>query len=779
VTYYAAGSIVWEICDATCYWYAMNGYGYFPYQHVEELPGGPVSVQPGITPVNVGVSPTGQTGIVQTFSLQYSSPAGYGDIAEAWTLIHANGHSTNSCVFTYTPYSNLIWLWNDEGTGWPNAAMGSGTILENSQCRIYTGESNVNGSGGNTLVVNIRVAFKPAYSGAKNIYMASTSWSGWTYSGFEQKGTWTVPALELTNTGVTPISGHHLQATFEATYTDTYGADDISSMWLLIAPAWNAVPRCLLRYDVPSQTLYLQNDDDYYWTSGTIGSTPTLQNSRCTLLPASAEVTASGNTRTLKVPIVFPLSFGGAKSVYQFVQSLSGAQQGWDLKGTWSVGCPVPAVTPAQPEVPPVAGELTLLIRDNPAVCAWSANPGAQFLTATSPQSGMGDGEVSYAYTANTNATSRFAQVTVAGRTVDVTQLGAGQLPDDEVVYYHQDAIGSVRLVTDALGEQLRRHDFAPFGVEIGATSSSEGFMFAGNRRDEGLAVDYLQARYLAPVTDRFTSPDPLAITQDRLFSPHRLNRYTYAANNPLKFVDRSGLDYRVCLLQRPFSNDGTEECFPLSGEFGALEAWARSLNFAVGPPAGDQTEGLIRDPWIDNMRVGRYTYTWGQPNPPSSSRPDQAPTGDGGGGTPPGPQCTGSGPGFGIAGDAAVGFGDAFLLPILLRRAWGIDDGVNYQSTAYNVGKTAGIVVGLLPFALESAAGYSAAQAAKGMPSVLNANRYFRIGPGRFGKNMVNRISSPYLPGDGHLAIGSYDPLMLPPLGLLFWPSGDCSTGR
>ncbi|HEX5104331.1 MAG TPA: RHS repeat-associated core domain-containing protein, partial [Pirellulaceae bacterium] len=216
--------------------------------------------------------------------------------------------------------------------------------------------------------------------------------------------------------------------------------------------------------------------------------------------------------------------------------------QGWDIKGTWNVGCPVPSVTPAQPEVPPVAGELTLLIRDNPAVCAWSADPGAQFLTATSAVTGMGDGEVSYAYPPNTSATSRLAQLTVGGRPVDITQLGAGQAPDDEVVYYHQDAIGSVRLVTDALGQQLRRHDFAPFGIEVGPSSSNEGFMFAGNQRD-GFGFDYLNARYFAPATDRFTSPDPLSITNARLFIPSRLNRYTYGNNNPLSFVDPTGLE--------------------------------------------------------------------------------------------------------------------------------------------------------------------------------------------------------------------------------------------
>jgi hypothetical protein len=117
---------------------------------------------------------------------------------------------------------------------------------------------------------------------------------------------------------------------------------------------------------------------------------------------------------------------------------------------------------------------------------------------------------------------------------------------------------------------------------------------------------------------------------------------------------------------------------------------------------------------------------------------------------------------------DAVVGFGDAFLIPILVRNALGIGNGdVDTSSSAYTGGEIAGTIWGLIPFALDSAATYSAAQAARGTPSILNANPYFRIGPGRWGGDMVPRISSPYLPGDGHYNISTRVP-PIPPLGAL-----------
>jgi hypothetical protein len=112
---------------------------------------------------------------------------------------------------------------------------------------------------------------------------------------------------------------------------------------------------------------------------------------------------------------------------------------------------------------------------------------------------------------------------------------------------------------------------------------------------------------------------------------------------------------------------------------------------------------------------------------------------------------------------DAAVGFGDAFLIPIIVRDLRGIDGGVDYESDAYLGGKVAGTVWGLVPLALGGAAAAGATRAGH----VLNHNRYLRIGPGRWGKDMVPRASSKYLPGDGHVNLSSRLP-PIPPMGAL-----------
>jgi RHS repeat-associated protein len=120
---------------------------------------------------------------------------------------------------------------------------------------------------------------------------------------------------------------------------------------------------------------------------------------------------------------------------------------------------------------------------------------------------------------------------------------------------------------------------------------------------------------------------------------------------------------------------------------------------------------------------------------------------------------------------DAVTGFGDAFLIPELIRDAFDFGT-VDKCSAAYRGGKITGVIWGAVPFAARTAAAVGATR----FGQVLNANRYFRIGPGRWGKDMVPRISSPYLWGDGHYSLTTRLP-MLPPAGVASNP--DCGCER
>jgi RHS repeat-associated protein len=133
--------------------------------------------------------------------------------------------------------------------------------------------------------------------------------------------------------------------------------------------------------------------------------------------------------------------------------------------------------------------------------------------------------------------------------------------PVSEVLYVTGDHSGSVRLVTkastdpDPMVKVAERHDYRPYGEELfagtGGRTTAMGYpdgsaaplvnqQFTGKERDAETGLDYFGARYFSGAQGRFTSVDPLLESADPS-NPQSWNRYTYALNNPLRYVDRDG----------------------------------------------------------------------------------------------------------------------------------------------------------------------------------------------------------------------------------------------
>jgi RHS repeat-associated protein len=119
----------------------------------------------------------------------------------------------------------------------------------------------------------------------------------------------------------------------------------------------------------------------------------------------------------------------------------------------------------------------------------------------------------------------------------------------DAVRYYHTDALGSVRVVTDAAGSVFARFDFTPFGEEVNPVSSSEGRRFTGQERESETGLDYFGARYYASQSGRMTTVDPVLDLDQALLDPQRWNRYAYSLNNPLKFTDPDGRSPKLAIM--------------------------------------------------------------------------------------------------------------------------------------------------------------------------------------------------------------------------------------
>lgn len=122
------------------------------------------------------------------------------------------------------------------------------------------------------------------------------------------------------------------------------------------------------------------------------------------------------------------------------------------------------------------------------------------------------------------------------------------------ISYLTVDHLGSTRVTTGRNGQVLSRHDYLPFGDEIGSASGGTDrgtvpgyyaapntpYKYAGKEFDPESQLTYFGARYYSATLGRFSSPDsPFA--DQYIQNPQSWNLYTYTRNNPIRVSDSNG----------------------------------------------------------------------------------------------------------------------------------------------------------------------------------------------------------------------------------------------
>ncbi len=97
--------------------------------------------------------------------------------------------------------------------------------------------------------------------------------------------------------------------------------------------------------------------------------------------------------------------------------------------------------------------------------------------------------------------------------------------------------MGSASLSTNASGGKLTDMRYYPYGETRSGTLATDR-RYTGQRQEIGLGLYDYNARYYDPYLSRFISPDLIVPEPQK---PRDLNRYAYAANNPLSFIDPNG----------------------------------------------------------------------------------------------------------------------------------------------------------------------------------------------------------------------------------------------
>lgn len=162
-----------------------------------------------------------------------------------------------------------------------------------------------------------------------------------------------------------------------------------------------------------------------------------------------------------------------------------------------------------------------------------------------------GSGSVSVNYTEYVFFTGR--------RIASRVNVSSGASPNVSIFYYFADQLGSTRTITTGSGKNndgsnqtpgllCYDQDYTPYGQEVFTTAQMSrlqttacptSYKFTGYERDSETGLDYAFARYYSPRLARFLSTDPLGGDIGDLQSH---NAYSYTSNNPLNFIDPSGM---------------------------------------------------------------------------------------------------------------------------------------------------------------------------------------------------------------------------------------------
>jgi len=125
------------------------------------------------------------------------------------------------------------------------------------------------------------------------------------------------------------------------------------------------------------------------------------------------------------------------------------------------------------------------------------------------------------------------------------------------VTYLHSDYLGSPAAESNSSGTVMSRMYYQPFGEKIGTPKDDVGY--TGHKFDTDLGLNYMEARYYDPVIGRFYSNDPMsAIAHLSKGNVHGFGRYTYANNNPFKYIDpdgKEGVGVRQDIRAKAFFN--------------------------------------------------------------------------------------------------------------------------------------------------------------------------------------------------------------------------------
>ena len=103
------------------------------------------------------------------------------------------------------------------------------------------------------------------------------------------------------------------------------------------------------------------------------------------------------------------------------------------------------------------------------------------------------------------------------------------------VKFHLGDHLGSSHVVVGNSGELINREEYTPYGETSFGSFARKRYRYTGKEREEESGLYYHGARYYTPWLSKWTGCDPIV-------SSETPSLYTFNHNNPIQFVDPSGM---------------------------------------------------------------------------------------------------------------------------------------------------------------------------------------------------------------------------------------------
>jgi hypothetical protein len=261
--------------------------------------------------------------------------------------INYDNVAAGGCFLGYWPGSNVVALAGDDGYTWPmSGVLGSGTVLQNSQCgvNLATGSVQVTAT---SVTVSLDLTFLPGMPGNQKVFLQTGDENGLMAS-WQQMGTWTTTAVVPGLPGgvsIGPSSGTGLQRTFTYVGTSPNGYGYITALVAFVgASPYSPASSCYVYLDRATRLLFLLGNSGT-WDGTTqmrmLGVAGTMSNSLCTVDAGASSVGETGNNLTWNLALSFNANWTGVKGNWLWAYDRAYQASGWwttTPAATWTVG---------------------------------------------------------------------------------------------------------------------------------------------------------------------------------------------------------------------------------------------------------------------------------------------------------------------------------------------------------------------------------------------------------------------------------------------------------